>query len=217
MSRSVWRLMVPVLVLVAALAAIFVTPRPSAAQASAILTTKLVRWQEVGAIVYTDTTFMTGMSDTTRTEWIDTSDWDWDAIKRNLTGGVVGAVARITFVSRTATSNAVTDTIYFYPEVSISSVSNPADTAWTLAPAMGAGAGPVAAVGTYASSAGTNPIGALAWYGLLIGDSDGIATGVPNLYECPRFRLRVNGDVSGTTPKVSGLACYITYLKRAGS
>lgn len=171
--------------------------------ADTILGVKQLRWKEVGAISLTDTTFMTDETDTTRTEPIDTYDWDWDAI---LAGSLTGGNAvRVLFVSSTATNNGVTDSLYYTVEVGSGRDSvYSANTTFT------------AAVGGTALSAGgiTSPNGNV-WSGQLLADPDSF--GANNISLIPSFRLRVSGDVSGTTPKISGLKCYVLYPQRAAS
>jgi hypothetical protein len=174
-----------------------------ASAGDALLGVKQLRWKEVGAIVYTDTTFMTDEADTTRTEPIDTYDWDWDAIASGaLTGG---HGVRVFFVSSTTTNNGVTDSLYYTVEVGTGR-----DTIYAANTSFSG------AVGGCALAAGgiTSP-NSHVWSGQLLSDPDSFSAN--NVYLVPSFRLRVGGDVGGSTPKVSGLKCYITYPQRAAS
>lgn len=182
-----------------------------------VVTSKIVRWKEVGAIVLTDTTFMTDETDTTRTEWISTDDWDWPAILAQGSVATGYAAARITFVASRAT-NGVTDTINFLPEFAAggpdlrrqSTVANnlKPDTMFTHNGTI------VATVGSVAvANFQTDPV----WQGILWVDPDTPEYTTKAAWLAPKFRLRVCGDVSGSTPKLSGLFCIISYLKRAGA
>lgn len=197
--------------LVFALAAIVITSvfASFASAGDAVMNVKQLRWKEVGAIVYTDTTFMTDEADTIRTEPIDTSDWDWDAIAHSqLTGGA--SAARVFFVSSTATNNGVTDSLYFNVEIGTGrdTLYAQAGDPITIAPALGNCA--PAASGILGAGANSH-----VWAGNIIADPD--ASAVPNVWFAPSFRLRVRGDITGSGPKVSGLKCYVVYPQRAAS
>lgn len=177
-----------------------------ASASDARLKVKALQIREVGAIAATDTTFLTDEADTIRTVPISTIDWDWDAIIHSqLTGG--NAAARIWFVSTTGTNNAVTDTIYYTVE---QGTGAPGDTAYTLNTNIAAAVGSVA----LASGGGSTFAGAQSnvWCGALIADTDGL--GANNLLYCPSFRIRFLGDISGTTPKVSGVKVFVSYPQR---
>lgn len=186
------------------LAVVLTSVFASFAQAGdAILGVTQLRWKEVGAIVYTDTTYLTDEADTTRTEPLDTSDWDWNSIATGqLTGG---HGVRVFFVSSTATNNGVSDSLYFTVEVGTGR-----DTIYAANTSFSG------AVGGCALAAGgiTSP-NSHVWSGQLLCDPDSFLAN--NVYLVPSFRLRVGGDVGGTTPKISGLKCYVTYPKRAAS
>lgn len=177
----------------------------------AVLAVKALRWKEVGSIVYTDTTFLEDENDTIRTEPIDTSDWDWDAIAHSqLTGGV--SAARVFFVSTTGTNNGVSDSLNYTVEIGTAR-----DTMYAYAAGVPSLAG-AHALGNFALAAGGILGGGAksnVWAGPIIADPDG-ATG-PNVWLAPAFRLRVAGDLSGSSPKISGLKCYVVYPQRAAS
>lgn len=174
--------------------------------------TKHVKWKEVGAIATTDTTFLTDEADTVRTEAIDTSDWAWEALGPALDAGGIGH-ALIQFIA-TGANNGVSDSLYFTIEKGAGEPngagaifkSQNADTFFTANTTIAAAVGAVA----LAPSASPNN---RVFEGALVADPDGI--GVNNLWLARKFRIRMAGDVSGTTPKLSGLVCVITYPKRA--
>jgi hypothetical protein len=184
------------------------------ALAGPIMANKLVPWRDANSPLSPgDTTFLTDEADTTRTQAIDTYDWDWAAIGQANGGVATGAwAARVYFTA--PVSNGVTDTVYFTIEQSAgggaggigSAVS---DTIFSYNPAGQIGSGTL----LYALPQGTGNSGALGvWSALLPVDPD--TPGNSNIWLVPRFRLRVFGDVSGTTPKNSGLRCTIVYPKR---
>lgn len=199
-------------VLFCTLAVVLVSAFASLASADdAIMNVKRLRWKEVGSIVYTDTTFITDESDTIRTEPIDTSDWDWDMIAHSqLTGGA--SAARVFFVSSTATNNGVTDSLNYTVEIGTGR-----DTLYAYAAGVPAlttahafGNFALAAGGIIGGGANSN-----VWSGPLVADPDGATA--PNIWLAPSFRLRVAGDLSGSSPKVSGVKCYVVYPQRAAS
>jgi hypothetical protein len=172
-----------------------------ASAGDALLGKKLLRW-EVSAGVYADTTFLTDESDTTRTEGIDTSDWDWDAIAAGqLTGG--NTAARVVFESDL--NNGVSDTLYYTVEL-----GGYKGFGYNGSIVTTYGNSAVAAGGTAHAGAGVN-----VWTGALLADTDSYL--LQNIWMIPSFRLRVVGDQSGTTPKISGLKCYVLYPQRAAS
>lgn len=183
------------LVMLAALVA-FAAFAPPLNASDARLRVKPLQWLEVGSIVPTDTTYLTDEADTTRTIPIQTDDWDWNAILASqLTGGT--SCARVMFSANL--NNAVTDTIYYTLEQGTGR-----DSAYTQNGTIVAAAGAVALSPTFSN----------VWIGSLQIDPDS-APGVNNAWLCPSFRLRVAGDQSGTTPKISGLRVYVIYPQRA--
>jgi L-lactate utilization protein LutC len=175
---------------------------------------KDVKWREVGIAAARDTTFMTDEADTTRTEWISTADWDWEAmIGSGVAASQGGPVVK--FWSANLTNNGVTDTLYYTVERGIKRGN-----------IEGVGAGDtVIAVPQTTITAGTFLVAISSitspnnnvWEGTLNLDVDAQpspATHVGNIYLAEYIRFRVSGDVSGTTPKISQLRCRISYLKR---
>lgn len=172
--------------------------------ASPVLAVKQLKWRDtLGQAVANlpaDTTFLTDEVDTTRTYPIDTYDWDWSAFQGGATTSGLSNV-KVMFVSSTATSNGVTDSLYFTVEKGTGQ-----DSTYSLNTSFSGAAG-----GCAVNEAGT-AMGNV-WVGSLIVDTD--SPSVNNVWLVPSFRLRVGGDVGGTTPKVSGLKCYIIYPRRA--
>jgi len=163
------------------------------------LSSKPLKWKEVGAIVYTDTTFLTDEADTIRTETVYTSDWDWNAASNGVATDM--PIATVCFVVTGGANNGVSDSLYFTIEKGAA-----ADTFFTHNGNL------AAAMGSCALAPDASPNQAV-YVGYLVSDPNG--QGVNNVWLAPKFRLRVSGDVSGTTPKLSGLKCYIAYPKRA--
>jgi len=186
------------------------------AMAGPYMAQKLVPWRDPNAPVPSDTTFLTDEADTTRTFPIDTADWDWAAIGQANGGVATGAwAARVYFTA--PVSNGVTDTMYFTIESSGGGGAGGvgatvADTIFSYNPAGQIGSGSIIA----ALPQGTGNSGALGiWSALLPVDPD--TPGSTNIWMVPKFRFRVFGDVSGTTPKNSGLRCTVVYPKRQES
>lgn len=169
-----------------------------------------VKWREPGILLARDTTFMTSEVDTTRTEWISTADWDWEAMFfSDLAANQGGAV--VTFWSQNLTNNGVTDTLYYLVERGVRRRGDDAISADSvIAQFQGTSA---AALGNVALSNGASP-NSNVWTGTLISDQDQVTQNGINIYGAEFIRLRVHGDQDGTTPKISQLRCRITYLKR---
>lgn len=182
---------------------------------AATLVSKVVSWKEVGVLAPIDTTFMTDETDTTRTVGIDTGDWDWNAILAQGSVATGWPICTVNFVC-TRANNGVTDTLYYNPEWGTGSAGD------LRKAALGATLKPdttylfngtiAAAKGSCAQSFIASP-NVNVWTGVVMLDPDtqgaNAASGPPS-----RFRLRVAGDQSGSTPKLSGLMCIITYLRK---
>jgi len=198
------------------------------------LATKQLKWREVGSILAADTTNLightgsTGAYDTTRTEWFDTSDWDWDAIRYGIAPRTAGVAMltqvdsvqlgpRLTFVcsGQTGTSavgpfskGATNDSLYWTVEVKTPS-SNPADTAWAYNGLV------VGARGTCAVLQGTGigntQAGGNIFTGYLICDPS--SYNINNVWMVKKFRLRVVGDGNAATNINFAFKCFITYPK----
>jgi len=191
------------------------------AMAGPYLACKGVKWNDtLGQAVASlpnDTTFMTDEADTTRTAGINTDDWDWAAIGQSAGGVATGGWAcKVYFVA--PVSNAVTDSIYFTVEQGAVGTSggvgaNAVDTLFSYNPLgqVGGGSGQGVALPVGVGNSGSTGI----WAAQLVVDPD--TPGNTNLWMVPKFRLRVHGDVSGTTPKLSGFRCFIVYPKRQES
>ena len=191
------------------------------AMAGPYLATKIVKWNDTLGMnvssLPSDTTFMTDEADTTRTAGITTEDWDWAAIGQGVGGVATGGwAAKVYFVSNT--QNAVTDSIYFTIEQGVSGgagglLAAVADTLFSYNPLgqVGGGAGQGVALPLGIGCSGSYGV----WAAQLPIDPD--TPGNTNLWMVPKFRLRVHGDVTGSTPKLSGFRCYIVYPKRQES
>jgi hypothetical protein len=176
---------------------------------------KVVPWHVDGVTAPSDTTFLTDEADTTRTGWIDTDDFDWPAILAQGSVATGYPLCTVNFIC-TRANNGVTDSIYFNPEwgVANAKVRSQSALANTLKPDtfFVSSTTIAAAKGTCAQSFIASP-NYNVWTGVVMYIP---TTQVLNTAGAviPRFRLRVAGDQSGTTPKLSGLFCIITYLKR---
>lgn len=171
----------------------------------ALIATKQVQWIEPGASTATDTTFVQDENDSVRTVAIDTSDWDWDSIAHaQLTGG--SSVVRIWFVA-TGGASVASDTLNYAVEPYVGSVYGynsalpAAASVWNSAYVWG---------GTLQAGHGN-----LVFAGSLLADPDSYS--LSNVWLTPQFRIVLRGDQSGSSPKVSGVKCYVTYPQRAAS
>ena len=182
---------------------------PDPAQAGPFMAVKQLTWRDASAAGgLADTTFLQDENDTTRTVAIMTDDWDWAAIGQAQGGVATGALAaRVMFVA-TALTNGVTDTIYFNVEKGTGK-----DSIFTYSGTITAAVGSVALPEGNVSSSATATSGV--WTGMLVVDPD--TPGAANIWMAPAIRLRVAGDQSGSSPKVSGLKAYIVYPKRQES
>lgn len=178
----------------------------SLAQAGdAVLNSKQVQWVEPGATSAIDTTFITDENDTCRTVAISTQDWDWDALAHNtFSAGTSGA--RVYFVATGGAINGVSDTLNYQIEINVGGV-------WQINPGLTTATVYNSAV----CPAGATNIGNTTgiFSGMLPLDPDTFVLG--NLWYVPEFRLRVAGDQSGSTPKISGVKCFVVYPQRAAS
>lgn len=189
---------------------------PAHAGPNSRVVTKPFKFIEAGALASTvkDSMFVTDEVDTARTTLIDISDLDWDAV---LQGGSVATgfpIAKIWFVA-TRASNGAADTMYFAPEKALniplylegSATKNAADTlvyAYNGTLAGGVGGSAIAAFGSVRG-------------GLLF---EGVLTAIPNtnalgnMWLARGLRLKTFGDQSGTTPVLSGVRGWISYLAK---
>lgn len=195
-------------VLFCTLAVVLVSAFASVASAAdAILAVKQVQWLEPGASTATDTTFITDENDSVRTVPISTQDWDWDAILHNTYSAGAGPV-RVFFVATGGANNGVTDTLFYRPEYSVGGVTQLVSGNGVITGAVGNSA----VCPTGSASIGN---GNVIFTGTLLFDPDTFASN--NVWLAPEFQLKVSGDISGSTPKVSGVKCYVVYPQRAAS
>lgn len=188
------------LIMVAA-AAVALAAYSGISQASDVVwVTKQVKWS-TGADDSTgngDWTFMEDEFDSTRTVAISTADWAFDAYGL----GVITAafdIATITFVAEA--SDLQSDSVYYRVEKGYNGQFARNNT-------ITAAAGSVAIL---PGLGGNRTV----FSGTLRADPD--TQGNSDIWMVPEFRLCVTGDVSGTTPALAKLRCYITYPKRAQS
>lgn len=171
-----------------------------------VWTTKQIPWSNKTGTEFTgaarDTAFITDENDTTRTAIIDTADWAWDALSGiGVAAGPVN-IAYITIVART--NNGAADTLYFTTEKGHGSVLSRNRTL------------PVAAISASAVLQGDARADKAIYRGPIHWDTDGTMI-VNQLSPGEDFRLVVQGDQSGTTPKLSQCRLYITYPMRRAS
>lgn len=155
-----------------------------------------------------DTLFITDEADTQRTVALSTANWDWPSVSGPATAPLV--VARVTFVAQV--SNAVSDTLRYVVEYSNTAAGKPEVWSYLVGGSLGAtdALGNVALLQNSISTTANS-----VFEGAILADPDAsVALGALNVYGATRLRLRVIGDQSGSTPKLSGVRCYISYAKR---
>jgi hypothetical protein len=168
-----------------------------------------IEWNEIHPFWTTglDTTFVTDESDSDFVV-INTADWDWPAA--NPASGILPYVqAFVTFTAQT--SNAAGDSIYYVVQrgVPTYTAAGIPITIWENWPA-----GPTSAAGNVAVvDQGFGGTSNVRYSGVLLADADALPTAI-NCYGAGLIRLRVQGDQGGTTPKLSGVRCFIRYPKR---
>jgi hypothetical protein len=180
----------------AVLALVFATPSHAVEWA-----TKEWHWNEAT----TDTVFVTDEADTQRTVTLNTGDWDWPELSHQATAAI--PVAFVTFTAQVG--NAVSDTLRYLVETCDTPVGS--TEVWSYF--VGGSLAATDALGNVAVLQGSiSTTSSLAFKGALVIDPD--ASGGPsptNIYGAGKIRLRVIGDQSGTTPKLSGVKCSIRY------
>jgi hypothetical protein len=188
------------LVVLAALAALVTLS--AQAFAGPALVSKQVQWRDAAfANAQADTTFIQDESDTTRTVWIDTADWDWAALGANATSG--GAINAKVFLVSSTMRTAATDTVYFTVEKG-SFGGSPSDTTYGFNGTIAAATGSICLA--------PNGTAAYVLEGSLLIDVD--TPSANNVWLAPRFRLRFAGDQSGSSPVFGGAKCFVVYPKR---
>lgn len=153
------------------------------------------------------TTDLTDEVDTTRTSKITTRDWNWSAwVGKGEIATAALPIAKIVF--QATTSNWAGDSIYFAVEP-----SHDGGTSYAITPGLlGGVVAQTAALGNCAVLIPAAQVAPAQWIGYLVIDRDALpSTPAPNnnLNLVPDFRLKVYGDVGGTTPTYTGLTCTI--------
>lgn len=157
-----------------------------------------------------DTTFIADESDSDFVN-VDTSDWFWPE-GNDAAASSPYVQAFVTFVAQTSDTDA--DSIYFVPQIGVTSrnAAGALVTVW-----QNWAAGPTAAAGHVAViTQGLGGTANVRYDGVLLADADAMQTSL-NCYGAVKLRLRVQGDQGGTTPKLSGVRCFIRYPKRSGT
>lgn len=214
--------------------------KPASAGETTYLKTITVKWVEAGQLQSTakDTMFVTDEADTARSQLISLDGIDWSATlaqaKNTFLMNAAGTnpdssgpivVATVDFVA-TKANNGVADTIYFNPEqaaiqsvVSNSCASCKPDTMFAFNPlgvSSGHGNGTTDALSSgFATVRGTNSANQYnqnIFHGYLLANPN--RRGKNDMWGVQRFRLVTSGDVGGSSPKLSGVMCFITYLAK---
>lgn len=204
-------------VAVAAVLSIAVS-RPANASETSYLKTLKLSFVEAGALASTakDTMYVTGKTDTARTTMIDLSDLDWDATLA--TGSVATGypIANIYFVA-TRANNGVSDTLTFNVETYVPTIASTVclsckpDTVFQYNPILASSTN--SAIGSIAVAYGGGSLpNNNVFSGVLVAIPNTAAAA--NMWGKRKFRLVIAGDVSGTTPKLSGVMGFITYLAK---
>lgn len=158
------------------------------------------------------TTDLTDEADTTRTGDISTRDWDWETLMNGMAPGTSSpwAVAKIVFESND--TNWAGDSIYFVVEPSVDG-----GTTYASYPGLlGGNMAITSSIGNTAVLTPTTQTTPAQWVGYLCYDRDSMTpTPNNNLLGVLNFRLKVFGDVSGTTPTYNGLTCTIYPLRNS--
>lgn len=187
------------------------------AQASGVeWVTKQIGWDGPGgggtAVggVGKDTLFITDEADTQRSVVINCSDWAWEEIANTKnTGGTAQIAAHIQLTA--STWNGAADTLYALIEFcGPRGCAVAAGNVQTQAGFAGAHTLRLPTAGTFSDTY-------VQFQGVIHADADA-ATAIGQVpYLQPAFRIKIAGDVGGTTPKLSGCRLYLTYPKRIGS
>lgn len=199
------------------------------ANAENYLKTIKLSFIEAGQLASTvkDTMFVTDEADTARSTLIDISDLDWAATLAQGSVATGFPIAKVTFVA-TRASNGVGDTLYWNPERGIDVSANPStsysaarpDTIFSYNPLSlatgygGTSSGWSALTSTGAATA--NQYNNKVYVGYIYVDPDTRdRSGVSGSnYMLKRFRLVTAGDVGGSSPVLSGVMGFITYLAK---
>lgn len=228
------------LLVVAVLSFAVLTAASVHAQTNSYLKTIKLSWVEAGALTSTakDTMFVTDEADTARSTPIDFSDIDWaGTVAQSRTAFSIGAntsnpdstgpivVAVVEFIA-TKANNGVSDSLYFNPEQGISGPPSSscttcrADTIFSYNPlgvSSGKGVGTTDALSSgFATVKGpsnsANQYNQNVFRGYLLANPT--RRGKNDMWGVKRFRLVTCGDVGGTSPKLSGVMGYVTYLAK---
>jgi hypothetical protein len=175
---------------------------PNEAEATDVIWTRFkIPWSDKTGTAFTgsakDTVFITDENDTTRTDILSTADWAWDALDL----GVATAITNVATLTLTCNvNNGAADTIY----ASIEKCNGKCIRNRTLS----------AATGACLVLQGDARADKALYRGVLQYDPDAPAA-VNVIQPGDDFRLVVQGDQGGTTPKLSQCRIYVTYPKRA--
>jgi hypothetical protein len=173
-----------------------------------------LKWATKTSTVFTgtsaDSQFITDENDTTRTVAFDMSIIAWDAFAgEGVAAGPIN-VAYLTFSA--AVTNGAADTIYYSVEKRAQVGAGAGTSIWTRNRTL------AATISASAVIDGMMPVGtgAAIFQGVLQWDPDG-STLINQVKPGDVIRLVVQGDQGGTTPKLSGVRCKISYPRRVQS
>lgn len=180
----------------------FVRSASAGSGSDVVWVTKQIPWNNKTGTAFTgaakDTAYVTDENDTTRTDVVSTADWAFEAV---LNGTAVVNVAYVTVTCRT--NNGAADSVYYSIEKANRGVIVRNR---TLA----------AAAGTCALLQGDARATSAVYRGTLSWDPDSPET-INLLGPGDDFRLVVQGDQGGTTPKMSQTRIFVTYPQRRAS
>ena len=151
-----------------------------------------IRWQHI-----------TDENDSTRTAFVSTADWAWDAALGGASQGVVG-IAYLTLGCITNNLSVTNDSLYIAIEKRAPNGKTAYNTTIT------------AAIGTVLTLQGAGSANGAVFRGQLQTDLDALEL-VNLIYPGDEFRLVLKGDVAATSPAMGKCSLWLTYPARRAS
>lgn len=168
--------------------------RGAGADANVVLVTEAVKWDSAGTILEFKT--IGDENDSCFTVPINPALWSWDS--QGLDAATAHSMARLTF--EVYGTNTATDTVNYLVEPSASGgryvyrdLRNATPSLWNSATSAG-------------------DVNTTQFVGFLDADQD--LRSADNVHLTPSFRLKVAGDQSGSSAKISRVKLWITYLRK---